>query len=382
MQGLAVTYGEAGKLDLALPLFEETLKRRKAKLGDDHPDTLTSMEGLSSAYFVARKLDLALPLLEETLKRRKVKLGEDHPDTLTNINNLATVYRAAGKLDLALPLLEETLKRLKAKIGEDDPSTLECMKNLAVAYWHAGKLDKSVPLFEKLVQLYETKLGRDHPNVLNAIGNLGVNYKDSGRVEEALPLLEEAYEGSKKHPRLKWISTPLMDAYLKTGRETEARIAVKIFAEDRKTLPPGSPELAGKLAMFGLGLLEAKAYGQAEPILRECMAIREKTMPEHWLLFNTHSMLGGALLGQEKYAEAEPLLIAGYEGLLQLENSIPPQGKIRLTEAIERLVELYTSLEKPDEVNKWQAELDRRQAKEGASEAVGTAQPESDSPAK
>ena len=31
----------AGNPDLALPVFEETLKLRKAKLGTDHPDTLT-----------------------------------------------------------------------------------------------------------------------------------------------------------------------------------------------------------------------------------------------------------------------------------------------------------------------------------------------------
>ena len=40
----------------------------------------------------------------------KAKLGPDHPDTLTSMNNLAAGYQAAGKLDLALPLFEETLE--------------------------------------------------------------------------------------------------------------------------------------------------------------------------------------------------------------------------------------------------------------------------------
>ena len=82
MNNLAVAYQAAGKLDLALPLFEETLKLRKAKLGPDHPDTLDSMNNLAMAYQAAGKLDLALPLFEETLKLRKAKLGPDHPDTL------------------------------------------------------------------------------------------------------------------------------------------------------------------------------------------------------------------------------------------------------------------------------------------------------------
>src|SRR5208283_258415 len=37
---------------------------------------------------------------------------------------------------------------------------------------------------------------------------------------------------------------------------------------------------------------------------------------------------------------AEPLLLAGYEGMKQRGKTIPPQGKIRLPEAIERLVQL------------------------------------------
>jgi hypothetical protein len=35
-------YQDAGKLDLALPLYEETLRLTKAKLGADHPQTLGS----------------------------------------------------------------------------------------------------------------------------------------------------------------------------------------------------------------------------------------------------------------------------------------------------------------------------------------------------
>jgi eukaryotic-like serine/threonine-protein kinase len=74
--------------------------------------------------------------------------------------------------------------------------------------------------------------------------------------------------------------------------------------------------------------------------LRECLAIREKTQPDVWSTFNTKSMLGEALLGQKKYADAEPLLLAGYEGIKKREAKIPAQGKIRLTEALERLVQL------------------------------------------
>ena len=71
MNNLALGYQAAGKLDMALPLFEETLALMKAKLGPDHPDTLTSMNNLAMGYQAAGKLDKALPLYEETLALRR-----------------------------------------------------------------------------------------------------------------------------------------------------------------------------------------------------------------------------------------------------------------------------------------------------------------------
>ena len=43
--------------------------------------------------------------------RGKAKLGEDHPDTLNSINNLAAVLKAQGHLAEAEPFLREALKK-------------------------------------------------------------------------------------------------------------------------------------------------------------------------------------------------------------------------------------------------------------------------------
>ncbi len=51
--------------------------------------------------------------------------------------------------------------------------------------------------------------------------------------------------------------------------------------------------------------------------------IREKSEPKAWTTFRTMSLLGDSLVGQTKYAEAEPLLIAGYEGMKECEAMIP-----------------------------------------------------------
>jgi hypothetical protein len=136
------------------------------------------------------------------------------------------------------------------------------------------------------------------------------------------------------------------------------RTLVAFVAGMRKRAPKDSPQFAGLLAQVSLHLLGCAQHAAAEPLLRECVAMREKQSPDSWLTFNAQSLLGGALLGQKKYAEAEPLLLKGFEGMKTREKTIPKQGgpELRIAEALDRLIDLYTALNKPDEAKKWQTE--------------------------
>ena len=400
MNNLATAYQDAGKMDLALPLFAETLKLRKATLGPDHPSTLTSMNNLAVAYWTAKQLDKSIPLFEDTLTRRqtvlgrqhpdtlqtavnlgvnyrdagrlaealplievnlklqKATLGPGHPDTLNSMNNLAGAYQAAGKLDLVLPLLEEILKLRKANRGADHPDTLASMAILANAYREFGKLDLALPLLKETLKLMNEKLGPEHLNTLTNMNNLAVAYQAAGKQDLALPLFEKVYRAAKKYPRLHGAGKALLEAYAQTGKTEQAiTLAKELLADARTQLPKESPQLATQLASIGAAFLQANDSAEAEPILRECLAIREKTQPGEWSTFNTRAMLGGVLLGQKKYAAAEPLLLAGYEGMKQREAKIPSTRKPRLTEALERLVQVYEALEKTDEAAKWRKEL-------------------------
>jgi hypothetical protein len=109
--------------------------------------------------------------------------------------------------------------------------------------------------------------------------------------------------------------------------------------------------------VLGLNYLQRRKWDDAEPLLRESLAIREAKVPDDWTTFNVRSQLGGALLGQGKSADAEPLLVQGYTGMKERQAKIPPNGRSRLTEAAERLVQLYESLGKPAEAAKWRDEL-------------------------
>jgi len=58
-------------------------------------------------------------------------------------------------------------------------------------------------------------------------------------------------------------------------------------------------------------------------------------------------------LGQKKYAEAEPLLLAGYEGMEKRQAKIYFSDKPLLAEALERVIQLYEATGKKDQAEKW-----------------------------
>jgi tetratricopeptide (TPR) repeat protein len=258
-----------------------------------------------------------------------------------------------------------------------------------------------------VVSKFLAHFGPAHPGTINAMGNLGINYRDAGRLPEGIAKLEQAREWDQKRhgPQADphdWLhitrelvdandragqfasSEPLYRETLEAERKHHGQVSAEVaqamvnLAENllnqrkytdaealirealvtfRKRHEEASPQAAGAMAWLGLDLLKQRKYAEAEPFVRECLKIRERSAPDNLMTFNTRSLLGGSLLGQEKYAEAEPLLLAGYEGMKRREATIPPGGRVRLTEANERLVQLYEAWGKPEKAAVWRARL-------------------------
>jgi hypothetical protein len=115
--------------------------------------------------------------------------------------------------------------------------------------------------------------------------------------------------------------------------------------------------LAGDLAALGRNLLRQSRWSEAELLLREALAIRARATPDDWARSDAMSLLGGSLLGQGRYAEAEPLVISGYEGMKARESRITVAERFRLRAAAESIVRLYEEWSKPDQAAAWKAKL-------------------------
>jgi eukaryotic-like serine/threonine-protein kinase len=278
-------------------------------------------DGCSHSTFFRR-------LKTEVLARSRLKLGPDHPLTITRMGNLAEIYRQTGRVRESVPLFEETNVLMRARLGPDHPNTLISEGDVANVYQDLGKHEMALQLFQDVLARATAKLGLDHPITLKVMADVADGYL-------ALGHLDEAVEQAKKLSELR---RP------KDGQPSQ--------------------DYAAALTLLGRIQVTRKAWAEAEPPLRQSLAIREAQDPNAGKTFVTKWLLGSALLGQKRYAEAEPLLRTGYEGLKARADKLSPFRKHYLSDALDRLISLAEETGKTVEAKAWKVERARLAAEE------------------
>ncbi len=124
------------------------------------------------------------------------------------------------------------------------------------------------------------------------------------------------------------------------------------------TLGPEHPDTLDSMTQLARAYLAGKP-AEAETLLRQALAILDKKVSGRLAELSRRAACSGAsLLGQKKYAEAEPLLLQGYEGMKAREARIQLASKARLPEAGRRIVTLYNAWGKADKAEEWRKKLD------------------------
>jgi hypothetical protein len=126
-----------------------------------------------------------------------------------------------------------------------------------------------------------------------------------------------------------------------------------LVAAHTKASGANHPTTADALDQLGQNLLQQRKFGEAEPVLRDCLKTRVQLHPNTWLTFSTQAALRASLLGQRRYAHAEPLLLAGYQGMKAREKTVPPRERSRLLETAQHLAELYDAWGRKDQADVW-----------------------------
>ena len=359
VNNLAALSFALGKYPEAESLFARALAVQRRKLGSDHEDTLSTMNNLGLLYTNRANYAAAEPLLTEVLERKGRVLGEEHPDTLSSMANLARLYEEQGKYAMAEALMRRVLEVRQRVRGEQHPETLAAMNNLGRLYGGRGDYAGAEALLSKAVDGRRRGLGEQHISTLVSMRTLAIILRDEGKYERAEALHTKALEIARRvlgeeHRETLSSASDLGRLYLSQGRYAAAESLLgKVVEAERRVLGPDDIGTTKGLASLGEAWLFEQKYPEAELPLREAFANYEKLNSGIWGRYDTHSLLGASLAGQKKYAEAEPLLLSGYRGLLERQTTMPADSRWVVELAGERIVRLYRDWGRPEEAAKW-----------------------------
>jgi len=282
---------------------------------------MLQMVGLLYTAF-GRSAD-AIPIFEEMVKGCRIVYGENHRETLSAMTNLSQIYMISGQPLKGLLMLSQVISRQEALFDPNDPSLVDSKKALTRVYLLSKQYEKVLPLCDSVIANLKRLNGPDTTDTLEFLDM-------AATASAGLKLLEQEEEYQRELIRV----TALL--YGKTSERTT--------------------RVMDRLA---LQLLTRGKWEAAEKVLRECLSIREELAlhPQahlpRWVILNTKSMLGEALLGEKKFAEAEPLVLQSAEQMLADERSVPPRDRDDLQRAIDRVVQLYTATGKMEKASEW-----------------------------
>jgi serine/threonine protein kinase/tetratricopeptide (TPR) repeat protein len=348
------TYWGLGEYEQAEPLLTQAYALLRQHAGEDHPETLDAALHLARLHLWESDFSKAEPLLLRALDGRLRLFGQDHPETLEAMRNLGLFYNFQDDPQRAEQFLAPALQA-SFPSSDRDPTKVRLSFALGHVYVSQGRSAEAERLLGESLGGCVKILGEKHPFTLTCRLIVADLYLQTGRLAEAEQQAGTAYrtwrEVSGLNPHTLWSQALLAEAYLAQGRRIDAEPLVQEFrlkAERQQgRLSPFNIRMIWEL---GRALLKQHDFTQAEAFLRLYLAVAEKKLPDGWRRSSARSGLGASLLGQQRCAEAEPLLLKGYEGLKEYTQTIPEAFRpTRLTEALDPLVQLYEVTGRPDE---------------------------------
>jgi tetratricopeptide (TPR) repeat protein len=405
LHNLAYVYRNRGKFAQAEPIAVKVLASQRRVLGAEHPDTLASLHDLAALYRNQGKYPQAEPLVMQVVAAQTRVLGAEHPATLNAMADLANVYVDESKYGPAEQTLLRMLEISDRVLGEEHLTTLTARNNLASLYWRQGKYREAGALCARLIEVDRRVLGEQHTGTLAVMHMQALVDENLGQYTEAEALFAKVVEGLRKvlgaeHPSTLTVTGNLGRLLRIEGKYAQAEpLALRVLETQRRVLGEEHPGTALSLLNLALLYQDERKYAQAEPVLEKCATIRrkalglghtdtlyaiqrlgslyrdegkyaraeaalreavagyEKVRPSAWEKYQSESLLGASLMAQQRYAEAEPLLLSGYRGLIQQEAAIPMGSRQPWRPAGEWIVELYRAWGKTDQVSAWRAAL-------------------------
>lgn len=235
------------------------------------------------------------------------------------MSNVARVYVGLGKYSQAEDLLSQLLPIRSRVLGPEHPRTLNSMGQVADLCSAQNKYPQAEALLSQAVEIRSRTLGAEHPDTLGDKAGLDESFRMQGKYAQAETILSQTVEAQRR----------VLGPEHRTTMESEIGLVL-------------TWQNQGKFAA-------------SEPMIRQVLEIQRRKRADDWQRFQAEGLLGVSLMGQEKYAEAEPLLLAGFRGMAARKDRMSVPDQRLLDTARQSIVQLYRAWGKPLEVARWKS---------------------------
>ena len=362
-QIIAECYYGQGNYALASKHTEEYLDLHRKLYGENNIKTLAASEQRAFMLFSEGKLTESekdyrkiLPLMRNEERKGNIK-AENLAGALDNFGYLRRTQGDSKEAELSfresLALSSQMPKESLYIIGPT-------RSTLASTLGDQGRFEEALQTAREAVAEYRQREETDTPNFGFTLTVLGGFLTEKGDYAEADTNLGEAEAIQRKflNPSSLWLGDNLRNqaiSYYQQGRYAESLSKVtetlKIYLEGFGTHYDNYPTA---LIIQGLILAKTGQREEGEAILREAVKLRTESLPkEHYWVALANGALGECLTIQERYGEAEPLLVGSYESLKNSQGANNPRTRLML----QRLIELYEKWPKPDLAARYRAML-------------------------
>ncbi|MAE66244.1 MAG: hypothetical protein CMJ18_18390 [Phycisphaeraceae bacterium] len=278
-----------------------------------------TMSSLAQALEDQDKWAEAESLLVEALKIQRDLLGNEHEQTLDTIQRLTIVMAKRGRLGVIIPLAEELVRTSRSRYGPAHVRTLDAECNLALYVRAQGRLEDAKRIAKGILQAAGADPKKHLVYIASATSILSEIHRDDDRLEEAEMLGRRALEMRRTYTdrvpeetihSLTSLSTTLSRLGKFIEAEQLAREALEIC---RETLAYDHPRALSIMSNLAENIARRGRFDEGERLLREVLMIRRRRLGDG----NERTALTMAKLAKLLIMKEEPSLHAEAERLLK-----------------------------------------------------------------
>lgn len=312
----------AGHYREAASLFEEIIQSHKRSITDNPIPLIRSLNHLANTI---NNFEPSIPnirsweLMKESFALAEESLGRFHPVTISSLHELGAQEGYYHDRKNGEKLLLDAASRCRVVFGDVNDQILGVNQSLIGVYWIAERDAEAIEILKSQIRNYTQLHGPDYADVHLSRIFLARCYHRIGKTDAAIQQIMLAEKNWRGKAATRVAQADIMQIFLdaeKFDLATEiARQHIAFVKKTKYTLPI---DYCVELTIGWKWLFDLNRFAEAEPLIRECLSIRQQEFPDQWQTIETELLLGLCLERQEKSTEADSVIVSAHQKLIKV----------------------------------------------------------------